>query len=304
MAKSKGGRPRLPDDEAKRTAFTFRTTTSLRGQLAAAAEESGLSIAQEIERRLELSFFEEAIMGGRDKALLAKLIASAASLIEIETQHRWTEDRMTWAAVNAAVQRIMSWFQPHLDLDIWKRYDPKLFAFLDRVNQLDQAKREIEGLAKAYPFFDEMPEEAKALHDRAVARYPELLDAVRKEARTFFDGPLKEQRERDREAIKLGRQIAGERQGNRSGSFIVGGVMRMYKTSGAFEPLPGLREAGDITEQELFDCIRLLAGAPPDDPDMEVFKMKRTYEDFQEDEGDSEEPSGAALERNDDSGSA
>lgn len=303
MAKNKGGRPRLPDEEAKRAAFTFRTTNSLRGQLTAAAEESGLSIAQEIERRLELSFFEEAIMGGRDKALLAKLIASAASLIEIETQRRWTEDRMTWAAVNAAVQRIMAWFQPHLDLDIWKRHDPKLFAFLERVNQLEQARREIDGLSKAYPSSDDMPAEAKALHDRAIARYPELLKEVRRQAKAFFDGPLREQRERDREAIKLGRQIAGERQGTRAGSFIVGGVMRMYKSSGAFEPLPGLRDPGDISEEELFDCIRLLAGEPPDDPDMEVFRMKRTYEDFEREENE-QEGSGPPLERNNDSGSA
>jgi hypothetical protein len=81
--------------------------------------------------------------------------------------------------------------------------------------------------------------------------------------------------------VRLGRAIAGERQGERAGHFIVGGIMRMFKVNGAFEPLPGMRDPADISDDELFDAIRSLAGAPMDDPDMSVFRARRTYEDFQ-----------------------
>ena len=56
----KRGRPALPPEEKKRPSMGFRPTAELRKQIEQAAAQSGLSMTQEIERRLERSFTEEA----------------------------------------------------------------------------------------------------------------------------------------------------------------------------------------------------------------------------------------------------
>lgn len=52
------GRPSL-GDAAKRHPLSFRTTTKLRSRMLVACEESGRSLAQEIEYRLEQSFHND-----------------------------------------------------------------------------------------------------------------------------------------------------------------------------------------------------------------------------------------------------
>jgi hypothetical protein len=270
-------------EEAKRRIITMRVTNAAYDKIAAAAQENGRSVSQEIESRLELSFQEERIMGGESTALLSKLIASTIGLIELETERNWTKDRMTWEAVNAAVQRIVSWFQPSLDFDIWDKYrDSALLPFIEAAWAVEERRDRIKGLEQAYPpALMPMPEGVRSEYDKAMAEYPVALDEAKRRAKAVFDGPLKEQRARNAEAVKLGRKIAGERQGERAGSVIVGGIMRMFKVNGAFEPLPGLRDPADVSDEELFDAIRTLAGAPSDDADMTVFRASRTYEDFE-----------------------
>jgi hypothetical protein len=278
-------------EEAKRRIITMRVTNAAYDRIAAAAEASGRSVSQEIESRLELSFQEERIMGGGSTALLAKLIAGTIGLIEVETGREWTSDRMTWEAANAAVQRIVSWFQPNMDFDIWDRHRETMFQFMDAVWRVDEARREIEGLQTAYPNPDFMPDEARALLDKAREEYPVALEEAKRRAKSVFNGPVREQRERNREAIKLGRQIAGERRGKGHGSAVIAGIIRMYWNSGAFEPLPGLRDAADVSDDELMECIRALAGEPPDDPDLTILRSKRTYGDYEKagDFGDHQE---------------
>jgi hypothetical protein len=270
-------------EDAKRRIVTMRVTNAAYDRIASAAQASGRSVSQEIESRLELSFQEERMMGGKSTALLSKLIASTVALIETETERNWTEDRMTWEAVNAAVQRIIGWFQPSLDFDIWDKYrDSALLPFLEAVWAVQERRDRMKGLEEAYPPSRmPMPPGVRSEYDKAAAEYPVALEEAKRRAKAVFEGPIREQQERNAEAVRLGRAIAGERQGERAGHFIVGGIMRMFKVNGAFEPLPGMRDPADISDDELFDAIRSLAGAPMDDPDMSVFRARRTYEDFQ-----------------------
>jgi hypothetical protein len=130
----------------------MRVTNAAYDRIASAAQASGRSVSQEIESRLELSFQEERMMGGKSTALLSKLIASTVALIETETERNWTEDRMTWEAVNAAVQRIIGWFQPSLDFDIWDKYrDSALLPFLEAVWAVQERRDRMKGLEEAYP---------------------------------------------------------------------------------------------------------------------------------------------------------
>ncbi|WP_223276736.1 hypothetical protein [Sphingomonas daechungensis] len=123
-------------------------------------------------------------------------------------------------------------------------------------------RRKIEGLAKAYPSKTDFPPEVRSIYEEAWAEYPKRLERVKKLAKSIFEGPLAEHEERRRPAIRIGRELTVSRAASRSGNFVVGGVMRMFKQSGAFEPLPGLRDPLNITDDEFFDCIRVLAGQP------------------------------------------
>lgn len=277
-AKNKGGRPRH-HEEAKREQIGLRVTPTMKRQIAAAAEGSGRSIAQEVEQRLEMSFLEDRLLGGRDVALLTNLIASVIAMIERVTKRPWSEDRPTWEAVNAAVQRILSWFQSPIDLDIWQRHDPTPLLLLDPVFKLDELRRMIDEIEHTHSAKeqDSWPDDIKQRYDKALTDYAETLEEAKRRARAIFEGPMREQDARNREAIKLGRALAGQRQGKWSTNFIVGGIARMFKSGGQIEPLTGLRDLASIPEDELRECIRTLAGLPPDDPDLSILESRTPH---------------------------
>ena len=56
------GRPALPPEAGKRHPLGIRTTAELKKKIEAAAAESGRSIAQEIELRLERSFDQDTML--------------------------------------------------------------------------------------------------------------------------------------------------------------------------------------------------------------------------------------------------
>jgi hypothetical protein len=79
------GRPALDPSEGKRHPLNMRTTKELRAKLEAAAKESGRSMAQEVEARLEASFAEERyqdLFGGPANYRLATIFGSIASSID------------------------------------------------------------------------------------------------------------------------------------------------------------------------------------------------------------------------------
>ena len=59
--KSKMGRPPLPPGEGKRMPLNMRTTREVRAKLELAAADSGRSLVQEVEHRLEQSFEQDRI---------------------------------------------------------------------------------------------------------------------------------------------------------------------------------------------------------------------------------------------------
>jgi hypothetical protein len=104
--KRKPGRP----PKGKRGNFTFRVTERLRGQLISEAEASGLSVSEEIERRLDQSFNDVAIqdlLGGSHTNALILTIAAAIQMVEIESGKKWIEDYDTNLAMRAAVKGVM-----------------------------------------------------------------------------------------------------------------------------------------------------------------------------------------------------
>ena len=99
--KRKRGRPALPPEQGKRYPLNMRTTKTLRDSLSAAIRQSGRSLAQEVEHRLERSMhsdetrFDE--FGGETPYRLCQAFTGLAKCIEAKTGRSWAEDETTFA---------------------------------------------------------------------------------------------------------------------------------------------------------------------------------------------------------------
>ncbi len=122
-SKRKRGRPRLPRGEGKRHPLNMRTTKDVRDRLEAAATESGRSLAQEVEFRLQESFSNELTyqvfmgniyeqFGGKGIYYLMKLLALAMATSERETGKSWQDDADTCALVEAVFNSVLSRYVP------------------------------------------------------------------------------------------------------------------------------------------------------------------------------------------------
>jgi hypothetical protein len=69
-------------------------------------------MAQEIEHRLEASFREEELLGGRRTATLARALASNIASIEEMIGRRWFEDQDAWRAIQKTLPSVMHAFRP------------------------------------------------------------------------------------------------------------------------------------------------------------------------------------------------
>jgi plasmid stability protein len=96
--KRKPGRP-AKGAEAKRGAFTFRVTDTMRARLEAAAAAHGRSVSEEVERRLESDALLGAFMGGPlENAELLRLIARV-----LMAEPKWKDDDEAYEAVQTAI---------------------------------------------------------------------------------------------------------------------------------------------------------------------------------------------------------
>jgi hypothetical protein len=96
----------MPAGKGKRVPLNMRTTQELRARVAKAAADSGRSLVQEVEARLEQSFLEEdaasRAFGGRDTAVFLRWLGAAAELTETLTGKEWLRDWGTFLAVRGA----------------------------------------------------------------------------------------------------------------------------------------------------------------------------------------------------------
>ncbi len=122
-SKRKRGRPRLPRGEGKRHPLNMRTTKDVRDRLEAVATESGRSLAQEVEFRVQKSFSNELTyqvlmeniyeeFGGKGIYYLMKLLAQALTISEEQTGKSWQSDADTCALVEAVFNSILKRYGP------------------------------------------------------------------------------------------------------------------------------------------------------------------------------------------------
>src|SRR5262245_16683392 len=105
---SKIGRPPKREGERLSKNRTFRVRATLDEQLAAAAKQSGRSVSEEIEHRLENSFQEDDRYGGPHLSALFRLLADYKALAEAKAGAPWKEgDRLR----NAITQVLTEMFK-------------------------------------------------------------------------------------------------------------------------------------------------------------------------------------------------
>ena len=93
----------------RRKTMSTRLTPETRAQLEEAAAQSGRSLAQEIEIRLERSFVE---FGKEETFLVARLLANAIHTIEVVTGKNWMDDPEAHRQTQEACKNILDAFRP------------------------------------------------------------------------------------------------------------------------------------------------------------------------------------------------
>lgn len=111
MTKHAGGRPK-EGERVKLAPLNMRTDPALKALIVAAAEETGRSHTQEVERRLRTSFIFDDARGGPHIGAFANMLCSAIQMIELRTGRKWTEDTGTFEAVQVATERLLRWTRP------------------------------------------------------------------------------------------------------------------------------------------------------------------------------------------------
>lgn len=143
--KRKPGRPSL----GKRQSFTFRVRENVRDLLVAAAQSSNVSVSEEIERRVELTFSSAGIVaemfGGIENAQLLFAFAIAIQEVERATGKPWWADASTSEQMRRAIDTLVvahtplspevrkrseEWFAKHGTLaELGRRYGPFIDHF-------------------------------------------------------------------------------------------------------------------------------------------------------------------------------
>src|SRR5262249_30562387 len=108
---SGGGRKPRGPFTGKSRMLTTRITPATRAALVGAAKESGFSLSQEIERRLNDSIAKERNRRS-DILALAEAIAFFAEGVERTTRKRWLEDAFTGEALRHGVDALVRHFIP------------------------------------------------------------------------------------------------------------------------------------------------------------------------------------------------
>ena len=107
---------RKPKGTTKSAYFSTRLDGATRDRLEREAENAGLSLSNEIQRRLTESLNEKNAWGPPHVRDLARLVMHLAMQVEGPTGKPWNADRFTYEALKAAFEITMSWLAPENDI--------------------------------------------------------------------------------------------------------------------------------------------------------------------------------------------
>lgn len=164
VTKKKGGRPALKPEDRRLPPMGFRPTLDLRGKLDQASAESGKSLSQEIESRLERSFLSdsanerviEAAFADKTTYRLMVMLATAKSLAEEETGKSTFKDWETQYAFMQASEMLLYTFGAKPPDGWWEKHAPPepKFKATGLMGPLEYDESYLEKLEKYEPLPD------------------------------------------------------------------------------------------------------------------------------------------------------
>lgn len=89
------GRPPMNRPDRKLANLSFRLRPGMRERLQVSADERGLSISEDVERRVQASFDHEALLGDNATSYVLRALAAVIARFEDTTGKPWTKDRDT-----------------------------------------------------------------------------------------------------------------------------------------------------------------------------------------------------------------
>lgn len=107
---------RTSNKDRKTWMLSVRTSSELRAKLQVALQQSGRSLTQEVEMRLERSFVSDEFVGGAITAAFLNLLGASIKEIELKSGHSWVTHRGSWLEVAKLVQALMIEREPPLNI--------------------------------------------------------------------------------------------------------------------------------------------------------------------------------------------
>lgn len=101
-----------PAETAKRQMLTMRVTQRMKDRIAAVADSNGRSVSQEIEMRLERTFYQDDELGDREQAGFLRWLATIMDAATRQGRQSWLEDPEIFAYVRSAAQVLFDAYQP------------------------------------------------------------------------------------------------------------------------------------------------------------------------------------------------
>lgn len=192
MPKVGRGRPSL-GEHAKRQPLNMRTDSAMRERIEQAAAISGLSLSQEVERRLITSFIQDDFLGGPQTAPFSRMLIGTIAEIERQRGASWRDDLPTWWAVKEATDALLKLCRPAPDQELREVIDTTTPPYLEASRRADDAKAALEAfVAGIHEKYDIKPntlgavvpmmkatDEERLEYDRLVQADTEAYEAFR-----------------------------------------------------------------------------------------------------------------------------
>lgn len=149
--------PTDKDRASRRVALNMKASPELRARVEAAAKESGLSIAQEVERRLLISMADDDRAGGLVQGDMIRAFLLIMNGTSRSLGVDWWRDPDGWKIVNANIQDVLRQAEPEpletpapFDPAAMERYEADQAEWKEReIYPLRQRRLEIEAEARS-----------------------------------------------------------------------------------------------------------------------------------------------------------
>lgn len=133
----------------KRVALNMKATPALRQRIEEAASRSGLSIAQEVERRLIASIEGDDRVGGPHTRSFLSLLGAAIHALELRAGKTWDQDFQTFTEVRGAADRLLQYSNPGMSHDRLKKHADMMRESVEARQRAQRIGEQLQGFYRA-----------------------------------------------------------------------------------------------------------------------------------------------------------